>query len=591
MLAWFGSRKRGFGSIGAGFLDAKEKSRQNFPATQSQLGIGPLPVKRFRAAAPPVASFSYSQLFDRSSVAPAYKPSTVVPAPPLPTQTAAAATPVPAPRPLAPTRQPQQTGNYLSRVSQSIEARVASFHAHRALEKEKERVAQLAARQANDAARYVEDMRRVARLKEAVIAMEPRRAALAEQVEAVEAQRASVAECAARLKRDLDEAETTVDTLTESVTAAEADADNADVDALNTLAASAEAALNAARADVQQTVSTARSAAQTARALSDELGTLLWRFEDDESAELLRTHHREQHAAAAPLVEQAGRCVTELRKHADQAKRLNVPLADLNAALEVAREILDSGIFTPALNPPGTRVIGRPALTAAEEAQVDAALAAGDDDEQLVEFENIPVTRSDMRTLHRQNWLNDEVINLFLKLMTAREASKTDDLPKCYFAQTNFYTKLAESGKGYCYKDVRRWTKKVDVFTKDMIIFPIHCHGNHWTLAVINLIAKRFEYYDSLRGHAGNVLTHLRQWLMDEHEAKKSAPYDTSGFTSVTWPEGTTPQQRNGSDCGVFMTQTADYLARDAKLDFKQEHMAYFRRRMILEILRTQLLP
>ena len=47
----------------------------------------------------------------------------------------------------------------------------------------------------------------------------------------------------------------------------------------------------------------------------------------------------------------------------------------------------------------------------------------------------------------------------------------------------------------------------------------------------------------------------------------------------------------NGSDCGVFMTQTADYLARDAKLDFKQEHMAYFRRRMILEILRTQLLP
>ena len=65
--------------------------------------------------------------------------------------------------------------------------------------------------------------------------------------------------------------------------------------------------------------------------------------------------------------------------------------------------------------------------------------------------------------------------------------------------------------------------------------------------------------------------------------------YDTSEWVEVAFKRGT-PQQRNGSDCGVFMTRTADYIARDGVLDFTQEDMPYFRRRMVLEILRCQLL-
>ena len=49
---------------------------------------------------------------------------------------------------------------------------------------------------------------------------------------------------------------------------------------------------------------------------------------------------------------------------------------------------------------------------------MDAALGAGDADEQLVEFENIPVTRGDMRTLRHQVWLNDEVSTVPLYLAT-----------------------------------------------------------------------------------------------------------------------------------------------------------------------------
>lgn len=70
--------------------------------------------------------------------------------------------------------------------------------------------------------------------------------------------------------------------------------------------------------------------------------------------------------------------------------------------------------------------------------------------------------------------------------------------PKCYFFSTFFYQKLTQRGQ-YCYANVRRWTRKVDLLSMDKIIIPLHL-GVHWTLAVINIRDKRFEYYDSMAG-------------------------------------------------------------------------------------------
>merc|ERR1719352_1914517 len=51
-----------------------------------------------------------------------------------------------------------------------------------------------------------------------------------------------------------------------------------------------------------------------------------------------------------------------------------------------------------------------------------------------------------------------------------------------------------------------------------------------------------------------------------------------------------TPLQQNGSDCGVFCCKVGDYLSRDIQIDFSQEDVKYFRKRMIFEILRGVLL-
>ena len=65
-----------------------------------------------------------------------------------------------------------------------------------------------------------------------------------------------------------------------------------------------------------------------------------------------------------------------------------------------------------------------------------------------------------MATLKPGMWLNDEVINLYLELLA-------DAYPNILFLKTNFYTKLVDGRRNkYTYKHVRRWTKKVDVFSK-----------------------------------------------------------------------------------------------------------------------------
>ena len=39
---------------------------------------------------------------------------------------------------------------------------------------------------------------------------------------------------------------------------------------------------------------------------------------------------------------------------------------------------------------------------------------------------------------------------------------------------------------------------QVDIFSMDVVIFPINIGNAHWTAAAINFARKRFEYYDSM---------------------------------------------------------------------------------------------
>ncbi|CAG9771880.1 unnamed protein product [Ceutorhynchus assimilis] len=205
----------------------------------------------------------------------------------------------------------------------------------------------------------------------------------------------------------------------------------------------------------------------------------------------------------------------------------------------------------------------------------------GDPNEVLVNKFNLRVTRRDLMTLAGLNWLNDEVINFYMNLIMER--GENSKWPKSYAFNTFFYPKLLKDGA----QSLRRWTRRVDLFSYDLICVPVHL-GMHWCMAMIDFRNKSIKYYDSMGSPNSRCLDALRHYLEAEHLDKKGSKYNTRDFKLEN--RNDIPQQMNGSDCGMFACTFAEFLTRDAQISFKQEDMPYMRKKMVVEIMTGQLL-
>lgn len=94
------------------------------------------------------------------------------------------------------------------------------------------------------------------------------------------------------------------------------------------------------------------------------------------------------------------------------------------------------------------------------------------------------------------------------------------------------------------------------MFKGKKLLFPCHTDGNHWTLVVVDLELKRFEYYDSLKGRSGKpIVQKVKAYLKAVRALPKFATSNEAAPTSFDdWPlvSPTVPQQTNGDDCGCF---------------------------------------
>ncbi|XP_065884261.1 sentrin-specific protease 1-like [Dysidea avara] len=185
---------------------------------------------------------------------------------------------------------------------------------------------------------------------------------------------------------------------------------------------------------------------------------------------------------------------------------------------------------------------------------------SGPGDEIICSDFHISVTRMDMQTLLGVNWLNDQIVNFYFKLIASLESS-------VYATASFFYTKLTVSG----YEGVRRWTNQVDLFARQLVLIPVHL-GNHWATVVIDFVANKIVYYDSKKPTQKSAtppcLYNMRDYLVREaHErqvhflAKKFRLQVAKGI----------PLQHNGSDCGVFTCMYARYKVFGKQYDFNQE--------------------
>ncbi|KAL5969502.1 Sentrin-specific protease 1 [Taenia solium] len=232
-----------------------------------------------------------------------------------------------------------------------------------------------------------------------------------------------------------------------------------------------------------------------------------------------------------------------------------------------------------------------PVLTESQNAEMMLRLADANEETVMVNGYRMSVTRRELITLTGTNWLNDMVINFYLQMLAHRSrlavAEESEGAVRVATMNSFFYPKLT-SGPGYA--GVRRWTRSIKLFEHDLILVPIHDRTIHWCLVAIDLRKATLSYYDSMGGTNDRCLDILLNYLDSESKDKLQKPLESMSTWQKINTGASVPQQRNGSDCGVFLCTYAEFLSRDAEFTFSQEDMPDIRKRMMYEILTRQLL-
>ncbi|XP_062904755.1 uncharacterized protein LOC134346877 [Mobula hypostoma] len=192
-----------------------------------------------------------------------------------------------------------------------------------------------------------------------------------------------------------------------------------------------------------------------------------------------------------------------------------------------------------------------------------------------VTYKRHVLTMDDLSTLYGQNWLNDQVMNMYGDLVM-------DSVPdKVHFFNSFFYDKLRTKG----YDGVKRWTKNVDIFNKDLLLIPIHLEV-HWSLVSVDVRQKTITYFDSQRTLNRRCPKHIGKYLQAEAAKKNRRDFydDWKGYFKMN-----VARQNNDSDCGAFVLQFCKCLALGQPFSFTQQDMPKLRRQIYKELCNCKL--
>ncbi|KAK2794281.1 Smt3-specific protease [Onygenales sp. PD_12] len=223
-------------------------------------------------------------------------------------------------------------------------------------------------------------------------------------------------------------------------------------------------------------------------------------------------------------------------------------------------------------------------LPASWEAKVDGAMGLSDKSRLGTTLSGDPLTRKDLATCYtRLAWLNDEVINAYLALIVdyARRVSGNSgrhEKPKYHAFNSFFFSNLRDKG----YESVRRWATRAKIGGENLlgvetVFVPVH-NSYHWTLMVIRPVARTIEHFDSLGSLSAAHVARAKEWLRGELG---------SLFVEEEWRvlPSVSPQQNNGSDCGVFLLTTAKLVALEQPLKYGAGDIPEIRKRIVAELM------
>ena len=200
----------------------------------------------------------------------------------------------------------------------------------------------------------------------------------------------------------------------------------------------------------------------------------------------------------------------------------------------------------------------------------------------------VELTQENLNSLNRKEWLDDNVICAYLKILEARNGTPGYD--NVWFCEPIKYLQIVIALERIKKKTQEKEQSKKSIEQirqetqgKNKLVFVCNVRGNHWCVVAVD--GDEAYYLDSLykasrRGGvtvADNVDQTVQEFL--ERQGLKFLPTTTNkeppecGGVAV-------PQQTNGHDCGVFALAMAEAFQKTGELElrFHQGQAAGFRR-------------
>ena len=184
----------------------------------------------------------------------------------------------------------------------------------------------------------------------------------------------------------------------------------------------------------------------------------------------------------------------------------------------------------------------------------------------------------DLTCLFSPNWLDDLVINAYLKLLNAQFGHS-------YMYSTYFHQAFTDGG----FERVENYYRRDDVLSFSTIFIPVH-HGSHWFLITFNgkeLISfdpynypgangiKKEKLLEENKLFHRSILTKLKYNYFEPLYKKYNKICESIEITVKLPPE--IPAQENNHDCGVFLLSFTKYLVLKTPFNFGTADMIFIR--------------
>lgn len=277
----------------------------------------------------------------------------------------------------------------------------------------------------------------------------------------------------------------------------------------------------------------------------------------------------QQREAAEALAKAQAQLTVDTKKRADDEtdEAVQILIEQLDLIREEDKTAAEQEFVADLSKPPVTPAKIVNAISQEWEEKVAAAMGRMPGTSKVV-GDRSDITAKALATLSNKTWLNDEIVNEYVRhvvdraLKQAGHTTKAQPPPFCAL-NSNWWNTIHLPGQTVeeGLKKVMRWAKRAKVgganlLHVDKIFIPINA-SHHWMLLVIHGRERKMEFLNSMEGcgpSADRVFGVVYQYLALE----LGSAFDKHEWACVA---GRSPQQDNGYDCGVFVCYNAVSLA------------------------------